>query len=79
MQVKNSIGNVEAKELICMTHGHELKRGNVGGRGVQHGEKLKKKKKRKHGMCFHLFVFPSISFLILLGIIFRALVFYILG
>ena len=31
-EVKNSIGNVEAKELICMTHGHELKRGNVGGR-----------------------------------------------
>ena len=31
---KNSIGNVEAKELICMTHGHELKEGgNVGGRG----------------------------------------------
>ena len=30
---KNSIGNVEAKELICMTHGHELKGGNVGGRG----------------------------------------------
>ena len=21
---KNSIGNVEAQELICMTHGHEL-------------------------------------------------------
>ena len=21
---KNSIGNVEAKELICITHGHEL-------------------------------------------------------
>ena len=30
---KNSIGNLEAKELICMTHGHELKGGNVGGRG----------------------------------------------
>ena len=30
---KNSIGNVEAKELICMTHRHELKGGNVGGRG----------------------------------------------
>ena len=30
---KNSIGNVEAKELICMTHRHELKVGNVGGRG----------------------------------------------
>ena len=29
-EVKNSIGNVEAKELICMTHGHELKEGNVG-------------------------------------------------
>ena len=23
----------EAKELICTTHGHELKRGNAGGRG----------------------------------------------
>ena len=26
-EIKNSIGNGEAKELICMTHGHEL-RGN---------------------------------------------------
>ena len=32
-EVKNSIGNVEAKELTCMTHGHELKGENVGGRG----------------------------------------------
>ena len=24
--MKNSIGNREAKELICMTHGHELNR-----------------------------------------------------
>ena len=32
-EVKNSIGNVEAKELICMTHGHDLNRGNEGGRG----------------------------------------------
>ena len=30
---KNSIGNVEAKELISMTHGHELQVGNVRGRG----------------------------------------------
>ena len=30
---KNSVGNVEAKELISMTHGHELQAGNVGGRG----------------------------------------------
>ena len=22
---KNSVGKVEAKELICMTHGHELR------------------------------------------------------
>ena len=32
---KNSIGNGEAKELICMTHGHELRSGNDGGRGAQ--------------------------------------------
>ena len=31
---KKSIGNVEVKEPICMTHGHELKWGqDVGGRG----------------------------------------------
>ena len=31
---KNSVGNVEAKELTSMTHGHELwGGGNVGGRG----------------------------------------------
>ena len=24
-EVKNSIGNGEAKEVICMTHGHELR------------------------------------------------------
>ena len=35
-EVKNSIGNVEAKELICTTHGHELKGMQVGG-GVQGG------------------------------------------
>ena len=29
---KNNLGNVEAKELINMTHGHELQGGNVGGR-----------------------------------------------
>ena len=31
--VKNSIRNREAKKLVCMTHGHELKGRNVGGRG----------------------------------------------
>ena len=42
---KNSIGNGEAKELICMTHGHELSWGamlegrGVLGRGGERGEK----------------------------------------
>ena len=32
------MGNEEAKELICKTHGHELMGvGNAGGRGVQSG------------------------------------------
>ena len=30
---KNKVGNVEAKELISMTHGHELLGGDVGGMG----------------------------------------------
>ena len=34
---KNSVGHVEAKELISMTHGHELKWGGMweegGGQG----------------------------------------------
>ena len=30
---KNSVGNVEAKELICVMHEQELKVGNVCGRG----------------------------------------------
>ena len=32
-EVKNGIGNREFKELTCTTHGHELRRGNVGGLG----------------------------------------------
>ena len=37
---KNSIGNVEAKELLCTTHGHELRWGvgNVGWGSVQDRE-----------------------------------------
>ena len=27
------MGNGEAKELLCMIHGHELKGENAGGRG----------------------------------------------
>ena len=39
--MKNSIGNGEAKELICTIHGHEVRErgrgGGVGGRRVQGG------------------------------------------
>ena len=31
-EVKNSMGNGEAKELTCMTHGQVLKGENAGGR-----------------------------------------------
>ena len=39
------MGNREAKELICMTHGHDLRWGNDGGRGDtgQGGRKGRKK------------------------------------
>ena len=33
-EIKNGMGNGEAKELICKTHGHELRWGNAGGREV---------------------------------------------
>ena len=42
---KNSIGNVEAKELTCMSHGHELKLGNDGGRGGTGQRGIKGRKK----------------------------------
>ena len=29
------MGNGEAEELICTTHGHELRWGNAGGRGCR--------------------------------------------
>ena len=32
-EAKNSMGNGEAKEVICKTHGHELRWGNDGQRG----------------------------------------------
>ena len=32
---KNSVGNVEAKELICVTHGHELRWRKDVGSGIQ--------------------------------------------
>ena len=42
-EVKNSMGNGEAIELICMTHGHELRGGMlVGGGTGQRGIKGRK-------------------------------------
>ena len=32
---KNSIGNGDAKEFLCTNHGHELRRGNASGQGIQ--------------------------------------------
>ena len=43
-EVKGSMGNGEAKELVCMTHGYELRWGNdVGGGYSVEGNKGEKK------------------------------------
>ena len=44
-EVKNSIGNGEAKELICTTHGQELRLGNAGGSGGAGWRGIKGRKK----------------------------------
>ena len=44
-EVKKSMGNGEAKELTCMTHGHELRQGNAGGNGGYRAEGNKGEKK----------------------------------
>ena len=44
-KVKNIMGNGEAKELICMTHGHELKGGNVGRKRCAEWRGIKGRKK----------------------------------
>ena len=36
------MGNGEAEELICTTHGHELRWGNAGERGIQGRERGEK-------------------------------------
>ena len=36
-EVKNIIGNGEAKELMCTTHGHELNGGMLVRGGIQGG------------------------------------------
>ena len=43
-EVKNSVGNGEAKELICMIHGHELRWGNDGGSGDTGWKGIKERK-----------------------------------
>ena len=46
-EVKNSIGNVEAKELICMTYGHEPRGGECWwvGQGVTGKRSIQGRKK----------------------------------
>ena len=39
------MGNGEARELICMTHRHELRWGNDGGRGGTGQRGIKGRKK----------------------------------
>ena len=39
------MGNTEAKELTYMTHGHELRWGNYGGRVGTGGREIKGRKK----------------------------------
>ena len=45
-EVNNSIGNREVKELICMTHGHELRGGVMY---VEVGCRVEGKKGKKNG------------------------------
>ena len=45
------MGNGEAEELICMTHGYELKRGECWKRGVQGGEGERGEKNGATVMC----------------------------
>ena len=44
---KNDIGNGELKELICTTHGHELRIGECWRVGGQGGGEIKREKNRK--------------------------------
>ena len=51
MEVKNSIGNGEAKELTCTTHRYELRAGwagNAEGRGSAGWRTIKGRKKMGH-------------------------------
>ena len=43
-ELKNSIGDREAKELTCMTHRHKLRGGILVGVGVQGGGEVRGEK-----------------------------------
>ena len=47
VEVKNSMGDGEAKELICATHGHELRWGNDGGWVGAGWRRVKRRKKMR--------------------------------
>ena len=67
---KNNIGNGEATELVCMTHGHELRvRGNAGGRGGawQRGRKGREKWDYSNSIIkkIHLKIKNKINYIVL--------------
>ena len=55
--IKNTIGNVETKELIRTTHGHELRRGMLEGKGVvQGGGGCRRKKDNCHSIINKIYL-----------------------
>ena len=50
-EVKNTIGSGEAKELICMTHGHELRRQECLREGGTKQRRIKGRKKWDNYNC----------------------------
>ena len=55
------MGNREAKEHICMTHGHELRWGNAGGRGGagQRGVKGREKWDNCNSIINKIYIFKK--------------------
>ena len=59
---KNSMGNGEAKELICRTHGHELRWRNDGRGGIgQRGIKGRKKWDNCHSINHKIYLTKEIN------------------
>ena len=59
--VKNSTGNGEAKELIRMTHGHELKGGLLKGMGATGQREAKGKSQDKYNSIMNKIYFKNVN------------------